>query len=1058
MEDCIKKGLGIMRNFKSLVIMASLLASHVTLSDDIETYRSIHPNEPPNIIFLIDTSGSMAFSPRGDIRPAFNEKSRLSILQSAATKAISELETGTPINLAIMRFDARHNSTYLTQEGAQGGFVLHPFTLIENESSKKPLINSINSMSMGNIGGGTPITESLFEAYRYLKGDMAVYGRPDIGTNFFPKKAMSTVFIGNSNNLDYPAINVLRLGSHPDSLKTVGNNYYYKSPVTGVCQKNHIILFTDGAPSFDRYENANIKSLTSRMNVPAAISRDKCLPYYGGYVDPNGPENGSCSALFSYWLQNTDHFNDESLTGKKTSREIMQNIHVHTVGGFAGVTNTERKLLNDIATYGNPLGPDSLKADGNSRFYYNANNEQELADSLRIIFQNITSSAGNFSAPAVAVNAFNSLEHRDDIYYSVFKPSELPGWSGNIKRYRLGKDGTIFDSQNKPAINPDTGFFKDTAQSFWSPSADGLSVSAGGIANHLSANRNVYTNILAGSSIIQAGNKISENNASITLDMLKGGMPASYTFTATDRINALKWARGLNTDPSAANNLPHKILGDPLHTTPILVTYKEGSSDYDVLFAGTNSGYIHAFNPSENNPAELWAFMPKELLPNLAIYQSGRARVTKAYGIDGPMTVYHLDGNKNRIIDKNEPAFLVASLRRGGRYYYLLDISQRNAPKLAAQISPSTTGFEELGQTWSRMISANVTFNGKKIPVFFFGGGYDDQEDNFTKRGAHSMGNAIYMVSADPATPFQLLWKATGKLTNAYGPSINKMTSSFAADLTLIDNNGDGTVDLVYAADIGGRLWRFDINASNKGANDFAKGDILADFNDDTVAGNIRFFNQPDVAYTEYGFIEEKDTKTNKTILHNRGRYQISIGSGFRASPLSTVINDKIFIINDYDINGAPSQYTTLKLTDLANHSSFASASITQRKNGLYYALTTPGEKVLSNTLTVNNVVYVSTFRPSPDSANNGCYPDPGKARLITIAPITSPTSSEREIRMIELKQSGIPPKPVLLFPPGSANGSAGQSKPVIAVGMETLPTTLDFYALDRVYWREKAR
>lgn len=1037
-----------------LFIFMSLILTNISYADDTEIYTSRGDDIPPNVVFIIDTSGSMAFSANGDRRPTKNEKSRLEILKSAATKVVADLDTKKPINLSIMRFDARHNSAYEGKDGSKGGWVLYPFTTIDSENSKKPLIHSINSLSLNNIGGGTPITETLFEAYRYIKGDAAVHGKPEFGTRAHPKKTMSTRFKGNTNELIYPIVNSTRIGSHADSLKLVNGHYYYQSPVTDTCQKNHIILFTDGYPSYDLMENATIKNLTSRMQLPADIPRNQCIPFNNRTVDPNQRGNGGCTALLSYWLQNTDHFVDAQISEHPSNQEIMQNIHVHTVGGFAGVSNSAKQYLSDIAKFGNPLNPNNIDSKtGYSKFFYNANNEVELANSLSLIFHNIAHTSGSSPSPSVAINSFNGLEHRDDIYYSLFQPTKYPGWTGNIKRYRMDSSGQIFDSKGNKAVDPQTGFLSQGAHSYWSREVDGLTVEKGGIASYLSANRHVYSNILAGSTIIQNGNRISENNTGITKQMLAAALPATYNFTETERANTLKWARGLDTN-STNINVPRQSLADPLHTTPILVTYNEGSTNQDVLFAGTNIGYIHAFNPNTQNPSELWAFMPKELLPNLAIYQTGRSQFLKAYGIDGPLTIYHVDSNKNRLIDRSEKAFLVAGMRRGGRHYYLLDISQRNSPQLAAQISPTSSGFEEIGQTWSRMMPAKVNFNGQTIPVFFFGGGYDAQEDNNTVRTRHTLGNAIYMVSADPATPFKLLWKASGQATNLYGPSLNKMTSSFAADVSLVDHDGDGTVDLLYAADVGGRIWRFDFNAANSGAHDFAKGDVIADFNDGTASGNIRFYTQPDVVYTEYGFIEERDTRRNRTTKHKKGRYQISIGSGFRASPLNTVVNDKFFIINDFAINGAPSQYRTLRIDDLANHNAYTSASISQRANGLYYPLTGSGEKVLSNSLTVNNVVYITTFRPARDGSSNDCKPDSGKARMIMLAPATSPTSSERSVQTLDLKQSGIPPKPVLLFPPTDPNQSESQAQPVIAVGMEIMPLALDFYAMERIYWR----
>src|SRR5690606_14849068 len=324
-------------------------------------------------------------------------------------------------------------------------------------------------------------------------------------------------------------------------------------------------------------------------------------------------------------------------------------INVHTVGGF-NVGDTANKMLENMALHGEGI-------------FQVADNEDKLASALNVIFGSISDRAGNFAAPAVAVNSFNSLEHRDELYYSVFQPAKSPGWSGNIKRYRMNSSGEILDVNGNSAVNPDTGFFKDNAKSFWSTEVDGPVVTKGGIASRLGGERKVYTNVVPNNkTIIHSDNRIHEENIEniIKYNDLTGNLPDTFVMTKAKQIKALQWGRGL--DP--ATQQPRRTLADPLHGTPLLVTYREGTAIKDVLYAGTNSGYIHAFDPQKDNAQELWAFMPKEMLPNLPVYESGLSRLVKTYGIDGPMSVYHKDTNKDRIIDSGETAYLTAGMRR----------------------------------------------------------------------------------------------------------------------------------------------------------------------------------------------------------------------------------------------------------------------------------------------------------------------------------------------------------------------------------------------------------
>jgi len=99
-----------------------------------------------------------------------------------------------------------------------------------------------------------------------------------------------------------------------------------------------------------------------------------------------------------------------------------------------------------------------------------------------------------FSAPAVAVNAFNRTQTLNDLYVSVFSPKTTFHWPGNVKKYKV-VNGVVVDSTGAAAVDANTGFFKDTAQSYWSSMADGADVTLGGAASKLpdAAVRTVYT-------------------------------------------------------------------------------------------------------------------------------------------------------------------------------------------------------------------------------------------------------------------------------------------------------------------------------------------------------------------------------------------------------------------------------------------------------------------------------------------------------------------------------------------------------------------------------------
>ena len=104
---------------------------------------------------------------------------------------------------------------------------------------------------------------------------------------------------------------------------------------------------------------------------------------------------------------------------------------------------------------------------------------------------------------------------------------------------------------------------------------------------------------------------------------------------------------------------------------------------------------------------------------------------------------------------------------------------------------------------------------------------------------------------------------------------------------------------------------------------------------------------------------------------------------------------------------------------------------------------------MISDTLTINDAIYIPTFRPTAQNAVLGCEPDIGLARMIMLKPMSSSSTNERVIEQVELKEGGIPPNPFVFFPPGGKD-------PVIIQGKEVFDVEGDPNSLQKTYWREK--
>ncbi|MGK0227656.1 MAG: type IV pilus assembly protein PilY1 [Gammaproteobacteria bacterium] len=68
------------------------------------------------------------------------------------------------------------------------------------------------------------------------------------------------------------------------------------------------------------------------------------------------------------------------------------------------------------------------------------------------------------------------------------------------------------------------------------------------------------------------------------------------------------------------------------------------------------------------------------------------------------------------------------------------------------------------------------------------------------------MGNAIYIVNAQTG---ELIWKADRN-------KFSDMDYSITSDVRVLDIDADGLTDRLYVGDMGGQVWRFDINSGHE--------------------------------------------------------------------------------------------------------------------------------------------------------------------------------------------------------------------------------------------------
>jgi len=822
--------------------------------------------------------------------------------------------------------------------------------------------------------GGTPSVEALYEAGRYFKGLSVDYGTErGFGGNKHRYHRVSHPDSYTGGSLSRPAnCSDDDLNNKNCKSEKINGSAQYISPMNDTCQTNHIVMLSDGSPTSS---NA-INKVKSMVGINSCTNRG----------------SGTCGEELAYYLKN----NDQSSTVVGT-----QDITTYTIG-----FNFTSDWMRDVAVAGGGT-------------FYEADSSAQLVDAFNNILAEILKVDTSFVSPGTTVNQFNRLTHRNDIYFSLFKPSEKPTWDGNLKQYRLeGNPPILVDADNNSAVDENSGFFKDGARSFWSAHADGSDVALGGAAHELDVTtRQVFTNVGNNANLTDNSNAFHEDNANLTKELMSiSGQSDAFH----DKL--VRWSRGMdvddeNNDGSTTDTRFH--MGDPMHSRPFIINYSETES---VVFVGTNEGFLHAIDADDGS--EVFSFIPVELLPNLSQFYANQSSIDHPYGLDGPIAAWKdPDSNKR---------YLFVSMRRGGNTYYALDITSMTQPKILWKIDGDTSsGFGALGQTWSKPISTRVRIGGTEKDVLLFAGGYDTNQDHVNIRTPDAVGNALYMVDIHTGN---LIWNA-GPSGSGAKAEFSDMNYSMPADISAIDTDLDGLADQMYIGDMGGQLWRFDIDNYASSANSLVTGGVMAVFSDGSESGARRFYYAPNIS-----------------LMSHEGEQSlaIAIGSGWRAHPLDLKVEDRFYMVRSDAVHRAPDGYgkdngsgsfSPITESDLVDVTNDLSPDMTTG-NGWRMDMEIQGEKVLAKSITVDSKLIFTTYRPEQAASACAAALGGGATYVVSIRD-GSPTTNlngvgedadlSKDDRSVVLEHGGIPPEAVVMFPSGIDNTSG--IDPIVFVG-----------------------
>jgi len=271
----------------------------------------------------------------------------------------------------------------------------------------------------------------------------------------------------------------------------------------------------------------------------------------------------------------------------------------------------------------------------------------------------------------------------------------------------------------------------------------------------------------------------------------------------------IDWLRGASAGNFSAYQFRQRegILGDLVHSDPVYVgapsafgplyssdayrAFKAAHADRNpMIYVGGNDGMLHAFEGSSGQ--EKLAFIPATVVPEL--YKLADPDYSHRYFVDGHITVGDLCTGAGTCTWKS---LLVGGLGAGGKGIYALDITDPDgfsAGKAGSIVRWELSSAEEtsLGYTLGR--ASIVKLNNGKWGVIL-GNGYGSQDGRAS----------LLVLDAETGRPLA----SGGRLTT------NAASGNGLSSPAVVDIDGNGTGDYVYAGDLLGNLWKFDLRSAD---------------------------------------------------------------------------------------------------------------------------------------------------------------------------------------------------------------------------------------------------
>ena len=439
-----------------------------------------------------------------------------------------------------------------------------------------------------------------------------------------------------------------------------------------------------------------------------------------------------------------------------------------------GYAMLSQVLQNYTALCGNSTNPlDQLASAGGTGTSFSASSPAQLQTILNGVFTNIASSAGSSSALTSNSTSINTSSY---VYQASFNSLD---WAGHVKAIKVTASGAS-----------STGTLDAATLLLPSAAATRSIYTWNGTAGqnflwvNLTANEKCYLASQASGCALTAAQSTAGQNV---LNYLRGDNTLEQKNGGTYRDRSTPLGDIVDSNPLYVSNEDYGFSILPsTEGTSYAAHVSSKASKTPMLYVGANDGMLHGFDAS--TMVEKFSYVPSAVYPRLSDLTLTTYNSNHKFYVNGS------PGSGDAYYGGAWQTILLGTLgsTSGTNAVFAMDITDPSGMS-ASKMLWEFTDTSDLGSTWGKAVLARFN-DGNYYAVI--NNGYN----SVNKRAV------LFLVQVD--NPSNVVKIDTG----VGGGTVDNGLSQ----PTLLDADKNGTIDAIYAGDLQGNVWKFDVSSTNK--------------------------------------------------------------------------------------------------------------------------------------------------------------------------------------------------------------------------------------------------